>query len=140
MNFQVLSKWMINHSGVIETGNDIVDSVFTVLLSTTILVGGVIGCLLDNIIPGTICTKIILSLVREFSIVSLYKTIKYFVCIYYYFLRYNFLRYPWGTWAHCLVKGNGITYRKGRQRRPRVYVQYFWFSIWNGCFTKVKLF
>ncbi|XP_003394195.2 solute carrier family 23 member 1 [Bombus affinis] len=49
----VLSKWMINHSGVIETGNDIVDSVFTVLLSTTILVGGVIGCLLDNIIPGT---------------------------------------------------------------------------------------
>lgn len=84
MNFQVLSKWMINHSGVIETGNDIVDSVFTVLLSTTILVGGVIGCLLDNIIPGTICTKIILSLVREFSIVSLYKTIKYFVCIYYY--------------------------------------------------------
>lgn len=94
MNFQVLSKWMINHSGVIETGNDIVDSVFTVLLSTTILVGGVIGCLLDNIIPGTICTKIILSLVREFSIVSLYKTIKYFVCIYYYFLRYNFLRYP----------------------------------------------
>lgn len=84
MNFQVLSKWMINHSSVIETGNDIVDSVFTVLLSTTILVGGVIGCLLDNIIPGITCTKIILSLVREFSIVSLYKTIKYFLCIYYY--------------------------------------------------------
>lgn len=31
-----------------------VDSVFTVLLSTTILVGGVLGCLLDNIIPGIV--------------------------------------------------------------------------------------
>ncbi|XP_076653662.1 solute carrier family 23 member 1 [Halictus rubicundus] len=49
----VLSKWMIKHSDVIQTGNDIADGVLTVLLSTTILVGGVIGCLLDNIIPGT---------------------------------------------------------------------------------------
>ena len=31
-----------------------VDSVFTVLLSTTILVGGSLGCLLDNIIPGIV--------------------------------------------------------------------------------------
>ncbi|KAG7198924.1 hypothetical protein KM043_015738 [Ampulex compressa] len=49
----VLSKWMIKHSDVIRTGNDVADSVITVLLSTTILVGGVLGCLLDNIIPGT---------------------------------------------------------------------------------------
>ncbi|XP_076627573.1 solute carrier family 23 member 1 isoform X1 [Colletes latitarsis] len=49
----VLSKWMIKHSDVIQTGNDIADGVITVLLSTTILVGGVVGCLLDNIIPGT---------------------------------------------------------------------------------------
>lgn len=49
----VLSKWMINHPGVIQTRNEIFDSVVTVLLSTTILVGGVVGCLLDNIIPGT---------------------------------------------------------------------------------------
>ncbi|XP_034182714.1 solute carrier family 23 member 2 isoform X2 [Osmia lignaria lignaria] len=49
----VLSKWMINHSNVIQTGNEIADGVLTVLLSTTILVGGVVGCLLDNIIPGT---------------------------------------------------------------------------------------
>ncbi|XP_076184129.1 solute carrier family 23 member 1 [Ptiloglossa arizonensis] len=49
----VLSKWMIKHSDVIHTGNDIADGVITVLLSTTILVGGVTGCLLDNIIPGT---------------------------------------------------------------------------------------
>lgn len=49
----VLSKWMIKHSDIIKTGNEIADGVITVLLSTTILVGGVIGCLLDNIIPGT---------------------------------------------------------------------------------------
>ncbi|KOX68501.1 Solute carrier family 23 member 1 [Melipona quadrifasciata] len=46
--------WMINHSGVIQTGNEIADGVITVLLSTTILVGGVVGCVLDNIIPGTL--------------------------------------------------------------------------------------
>lgn len=57
MNFQVLSKWMINHSGVIQTGNEIADGVITVLLSTTILVGGVVGCVLDNIIPGEIYIK-----------------------------------------------------------------------------------
>ncbi|XP_031849679.1 solute carrier family 23 member 1 [Nomia melanderi] len=49
----VLSKWMIKHSDVIQTGNDIADGVITVLLSTTILVGGVVGCVLDNVIPGT---------------------------------------------------------------------------------------
>lgn len=53
-DIQVLSKWMIKHADVINTGNDIVDGVITVLLSTTILVGGVIGCLLDNIIPGKV--------------------------------------------------------------------------------------
>ncbi|XP_034945464.1 solute carrier family 23 member 1 isoform X2 [Chelonus insularis] len=49
----VLSKWMIQHSEIINTGNEVVDSVITVLLSTTILVGGFIGCFLDNVIPGT---------------------------------------------------------------------------------------
>ncbi|XP_032682024.1 solute carrier family 23 member 1 [Odontomachus brunneus] len=49
----VLSKWMIKHSDVIQTGNEVVDSVITVLLSTTILVGGILGCFLDNIVPGT---------------------------------------------------------------------------------------
>lgn len=43
---------MIQHSDIIQTGNDIADGVITVLLSTTILIGGVVGCLLDNIIPG----------------------------------------------------------------------------------------
>ena len=52
--FQVLSKWLIKYPDSIQTGNAVVDSVFTVLFSTTILVGGALGCLLDNIIPGTI--------------------------------------------------------------------------------------
>ncbi|XP_018370711.1 PREDICTED: solute carrier family 23 member 1 isoform X1 [Trachymyrmex cornetzi] len=48
----VLSKWLIKYPDTIQTGSAVVDSVFTVLLSTTILVGGALGCLLDNIIPG----------------------------------------------------------------------------------------
>lgn len=43
---------MIKHPGTIQTGNETADGVLTVLLSTTILVGGVTGCFLDNIIPG----------------------------------------------------------------------------------------
>ncbi|KAJ8681354.1 hypothetical protein QAD02_017141 [Eretmocerus hayati] len=49
----VLSKWMIKNPTSINTGNEVVDSVLTVLLSTTILVGGSLGCFLDNLIPGT---------------------------------------------------------------------------------------
>lgn len=45
---------MIKHPNVIQTGNEVVDSVITVLLSTTILVGGVLGCFLDNIVPGIV--------------------------------------------------------------------------------------
>ncbi|XP_037924416.1 solute carrier family 23 member 2 isoform X2 [Hermetia illucens] len=49
----VLCKWMQNHPGSIQTGVDTVDSTLSVLLGTTILVGGVLGCFLDNVIPGT---------------------------------------------------------------------------------------
>ncbi|XP_039281057.1 solute carrier family 23 member 2 [Nilaparvata lugens] len=49
----VLPKWMVAHPGVIQTGTEVLDSIVTVLLSTSILVGGAIGCLLDNLIPGT---------------------------------------------------------------------------------------
>lgn len=49
----VLCKWMQSHSGVIKTGNETLDSTLSVLLGTTILVGGILGCFLDNIIPGT---------------------------------------------------------------------------------------
>lgn len=49
----VLCRWMQEHPGSIKTGNDTVDATLSVLLGTTILVGGLLGCLLDNIIPGT---------------------------------------------------------------------------------------
>ncbi|XP_072931627.1 solute carrier family 23 member 2 isoform X2 [Epargyreus clarus] len=49
----VLTRWMGAHSGVIQTGVEALDAVLQVLLSTSILVGGITGCLLDNLIPGT---------------------------------------------------------------------------------------
>ncbi|VVC27101.1 Hypothetical protein CINCED_3A010658 [Cinara cedri] len=49
----VLPKWLIAHPNVIQTGNEILDSVLTVICSTSILVGGLLGCFLDNTIPGT---------------------------------------------------------------------------------------
>ncbi|XP_001358201.4 solute carrier family 23 member 1 [Drosophila pseudoobscura] len=49
----VLCRWMQEHPGAIDTGNETVDSTLSVLLGTTILVGGVLGCFLDNVIPGT---------------------------------------------------------------------------------------
>ncbi|ETN66964.1 solute carrier family 23 member 2 [Anopheles darlingi] len=49
----VLCLWLQDHPGAIQTGNETVDSTLSVLLGTTILVGGALGCLLDNLIPGT---------------------------------------------------------------------------------------
>uniref|UniRef100_A0A0K8S4G3 Solute carrier family 23 member 2 n=3 Tax=Lygus hesperus TaxID=30085 RepID=A0A0K8S4G3_LYGHE len=49
----VLPKWMETNPNVIQTGSEVADSVITVLLSTSILVGGFLGCFLDNVIPGT---------------------------------------------------------------------------------------
>ena len=50
----VLCQWMQKNPDVINTGIDELDSTLTVLLSTSILVGGFLGCLLDNVIPGMI--------------------------------------------------------------------------------------
>lgn len=47
-----LPLWIQEHD-VINTGNDVVDQLFTVLLSTSMFVGGLIGFVLDNTIPGT---------------------------------------------------------------------------------------
>ncbi|KAL1458368.1 hypothetical protein WDU94_008525 [Cyamophila willieti] len=49
----VLPKWMVHNADAIKTGYDVLDSILTVLLSTSILVGGMLGCILDNLIPGT---------------------------------------------------------------------------------------
>lgn len=49
----VLCNWMQKNPGSIRTGNDTVDSTLSVLLGTSILVGGILGCVLDHVIPGT---------------------------------------------------------------------------------------
>lgn len=54
----VLCQWMQKHPGVINTGIAELDSTLSVLLSTTILVGGFLGCFLDNFIPGFLYSHI----------------------------------------------------------------------------------
>ena len=48
---------MIANPNVINTGFSGLDSILTVLFSTSILVGGVLGCVLDNLIPGRMRRK-----------------------------------------------------------------------------------
>jgi len=48
----VLTRWVKAHPNVIQTGSDIADNTITVLLSTSILIGGITGCVFDHIIPG----------------------------------------------------------------------------------------
>ncbi|XP_054709276.1 solute carrier family 23 member 2-like [Uloborus diversus] len=46
-------KWMQANPDVINTGSPVFNQIATVLLSTNMLVGGFIGFLLDNTMPGT---------------------------------------------------------------------------------------
>lgn len=48
-----MPEWMGRNQDAVDTGNDIVDQILTVLLSTSMFVGGTIGLVLDNTIPGT---------------------------------------------------------------------------------------
>lgn len=50
----VLCPWMQKNPGVIATNIEILDSTLSVLLGTSILVGGALGCFLDHVIPGTL--------------------------------------------------------------------------------------
>ena len=52
MKIQALPQWMIANPETVETGNEVADEVITVLLSTSMFVGGTLGFLLDNTIPG----------------------------------------------------------------------------------------
>ncbi|XP_039260225.2 solute carrier family 23 member 1-like [Styela clava] len=45
--------WVTANSKAIDTGNKQVDQIFLVLLETSIFVGGALGAILDNTIPGT---------------------------------------------------------------------------------------
>ena len=46
-------SWMAEHKNDINTGSEAVDQILSVLLSTSMFVGGVIGFVLDVTIPGT---------------------------------------------------------------------------------------
>ncbi|KAM4038994.1 solute carrier family 23 member 2-like [Anomaloglossus baeobatrachus] len=49
----VVPTWLEEHPGVISTGVNELDQTVTVLLTTKMFVGGFLGCLLDNTIPGS---------------------------------------------------------------------------------------
>lgn len=46
-------KWLAVNINIIKTGNETFDQILTVLLQTSMLVGGFLGFILDNTIPGT---------------------------------------------------------------------------------------
>ncbi|XP_076349421.1 solute carrier family 23 member 2-like isoform X3 [Tachypleus tridentatus] len=48
-----IPKWFSGHPGIIDVGNDVANQLITVLLNTSVFVGGLIAFLLDNSIPGT---------------------------------------------------------------------------------------
>ncbi|XP_074650435.1 solute carrier family 23 member 1-like [Tubulanus polymorphus] len=52
-----LPHWLTTHPGAINTGAPIVDQIFTVLLSTSMFVGGFLAFFLDNTIPGTLAER-----------------------------------------------------------------------------------
>ncbi|XP_058444918.1 solute carrier family 23 member 2-like [Malaya genurostris] len=64
----VLCLWLKDHPDFIQTGNETLDSTLTVLLSTSILVGGSLGCILDNLIPGTAEERGLLAWSKEMAI------------------------------------------------------------------------
>ncbi|XP_033762509.1 solute carrier family 23 member 1-like isoform X2 [Pecten maximus] len=45
--------WIKDHPNSIDTGSDVMDQIISVLLGTNMFVGGLIGLVLDNTIPGT---------------------------------------------------------------------------------------
>ncbi|KAL7635606.1 UNVERIFIED_CONTAM: hypothetical protein RMT77_014675 [Armadillidium vulgare] len=52
-NGLAIPQYIGRHPGIIQTGQPILDQTLTVLLSTSIFVGGFLGLVLDNTIPGT---------------------------------------------------------------------------------------
>ncbi|XP_076349441.1 solute carrier family 23 member 1-like [Tachypleus tridentatus] len=48
-----IPKWFKRHPGIIDIGNDVANQLITVLLNTSVFVGGLIAFVLDNSIPGT---------------------------------------------------------------------------------------
>lgn len=49
----MVPQWLLTHPNSINTGSEDLDQVLEVLLTTAMFVGGVIGFILDNTVPGT---------------------------------------------------------------------------------------
>ncbi|XP_067657831.1 solute carrier family 23 member 2-like [Haliotis asinina] len=49
----ILPQWVTNNPRAIDTGNDELTHILNVLLGSSMLVGGMAGCILDNTAPGT---------------------------------------------------------------------------------------
>ncbi|XP_046555593.1 solute carrier family 23 member 2-like [Haliotis rubra] len=49
----ILPQWAKNNPRAIDTGHDELTHILNVLLGSPMLVGGMVGCILDNIAPGT---------------------------------------------------------------------------------------
>ena len=47
-----IPAWFKSNPGALQTGSSAADQIFTVLLSTSMFVGGAIAMLLDNTVPG----------------------------------------------------------------------------------------
>lgn len=113
----VLCQWMQKNPGAIDTGIKELDGTLSVLLGTTILVGGFLGCFLDNIIPGKMhtihcncwCSMVLIRL----------------------FVVHVWRRYQGRTWSHCLGKGDA-TDRWWDNKRWRRQAVHLWFSLRNG--------
>jgi len=51
-------QWAKANPGVIQTGSPLLDEIITVLLETSMLIGGLTAAALDNVIPGNaMCLK-----------------------------------------------------------------------------------
>ncbi|XP_046555946.1 solute carrier family 23 member 1-like [Haliotis rubra] len=48
----ILPQWAKNNPRAIDTGHDELTHILNVLLGSPMLVGGMVGCILDNIAPG----------------------------------------------------------------------------------------
>ncbi|CAH1793746.1 unnamed protein product [Owenia fusiformis] len=48
-----IPQWLKQNPGAIATGSEVADNIFTVLFRTSMFVGGLVGFVLDNSIPGT---------------------------------------------------------------------------------------
>uniref|UniRef100_A0A4W4DTF8 Uncharacterized protein n=1 Tax=Electrophorus electricus TaxID=8005 RepID=A0A4W4DTF8_ELEEL len=63
----VIPNWVIKNPSVIATGVVELDQVFQVLLTTSMFVGGFIGFILDNTIPGTKCERGIIAWTKAYE-------------------------------------------------------------------------